>query len=72
MLLAAGGLAPSHALPEDTGSQREVLLSQEHTAGVWAGSCHVALGQLLGGRSGCAIASEIRTVSPRAVKTLIN
>lgn len=28
-LLVAGGLAPSHALPEGTGSQRNILLSHE-------------------------------------------
>lgn len=41
LLLVVGGLAPSHALPEGTGSHRKGLLSPEPMAAVWAGSCHV-------------------------------
>lgn len=41
LLLVVGGLPPSHALPEGTGSHRKGLLSPEPMAAVWAGSCHV-------------------------------
>lgn len=58
VLLVVGGLAPSHALPEGTGSQRKVLLSHEPNG--WSlgtilsrGPC----GSSWGGRwSGCAVA----------------
>lgn len=65
LLLSGGGLAPSCALPEGTESQREVLLSPEPVAGVWVGSCHVGLRQLLAKRwSGHAAAAEVKTTPP--------
>lgn len=56
LLLVVGGLAPSHALPEGTGSHRKGLLSPEPGAAVWAGSCHVRpCGSSWAGRcSGCS------------------
>lgn len=61
VLLVVGGLAPSHALPEGTGSQRKGSLSHEPDS--WSlgrilsrGRC----GSSWGGRwSGCAIAPGI-------------
>lgn len=61
VLLVVGGLAPSHALPEGTGSQRKVVLSHEPDG--WSlgrilsrGPC----GSSWGGRwLGCAVAPEI-------------
>ena len=52
VLLVVGGLVPSHALPEGTGSQRRVLLSPEPDARVWVGSCHVGPVAALGVEDG--------------------